>query len=98
MAAEPPCPKCNPHLAEQSKPPANGAESIPPAVHHCLEQCDEILRMCQDLPEAGESFGESVAEKVEGIRDTIAERGFVTSNQKEALDNMEDGVSRWFHD
>lgn len=60
-----------------------------------LEQCDRILALCDDVPERGEEFAESVRGKVESIRDWIEEHGEATEAQQQALDNMEEAVGRW---
>ena len=60
-----------------------------------LEQCDNILASCDEIPEEGEEFTLSVSEKVESIRDWCKAHGGVTEAQQQALDNMEAGVDRW---
>lgn len=60
-----------------------------------LDQCDHILELCDEVPTKGEDFAESVREKVESIAEWIRENEHVTDAQKESLDNMERGVSRW---
>lgn len=56
---------------------------------------DDILSMIDELPDRAYDFGESIREKVEGIKQTIEERQCVTHGQWEALDNMKGGVERW---
>ena len=63
-----------------------------------IEQAERIIGMAAGLPDAGSDFGESVAEKCRSIIDWINDRGEVTRSQEESLDNMENGISRWFHD
>lgn len=63
-----------------------------------IEQCERIIDMTDELPEAGWDFGESVAEKCRDIWKNIEKHNRVTEGQQDALDNMEDGVSRWFSD
>lgn len=106
ITAQPPCKKCDPAAAAEHakrlKPKQTIAAqetanaTLSPAVEKILAQCDSILHRIEELPFEGEDFGSSVAEKVEGIRETIEDRGFVTEGQRHAINNMEDGVERWF--
>uniref|UniRef100_A0A6M3KVP7 Uncharacterized protein n=1 Tax=viral metagenome TaxID=1070528 RepID=A0A6M3KVP7_9ZZZZ len=63
-----------------------------------LDQATLIIARTEDLPEAGWTFGESVAEKCREISANIERHRRVTPGQQEALDNMEAGVEAWFHD
>lgn len=58
----------------------------------------EIESLAEDLPEAGEEFGMSVSERAAEIAADIEDRDRVTANQFTALENMLDGLQRWFHD
>jgi hypothetical protein len=60
-----------------------------------IEQCDSILDSLEELPERAADFQESVEDKVAGIREWIEKNKDVTAAQLTALQNMEDGVSRW---
>ncbi len=62
-----------------------------------VEQCDRILRDCEDVPERGEDFASSIMEKVESIRDWIVKHDNVTEKQLDSLDNMESAVGRWIN-
>lgn len=66
-------------------------------VSEALDIADECMSMIDDLPTRGQEFGESVCERVRGIVETIEESGRVTEKQREALENMRDGLSRWMH-
>lgn len=82
------------------KPEAREPNPSPPKmsrddVEGVLGQCEVIVEMIEDLPPAGWDFGESVAEKVHGIAETIEETGLVTDGQQNALDNMEAGIEAW---
>lgn len=97
MHPVPPCPKCHP-----AKPAAKGNsldarddDRRKSAVLEALEQCDRIAEMVEDLPDRAADFGIGVGEKTADIRLTIEQMQTVTSNQQDALDNMEAGVSRW---
>jgi len=63
-----------------------------------IEQAERIIEMTNELPVAGSAFGDSVAGKCEEIAANIRKFRRVTESQQNALDNMESGVSRWFHD
>lgn len=58
----------------------------------------EIESLAEDLPDAGEKFGMSVSERAAEIAADIEDRDRVTANQFTALENMLDGLQRWFHD
>jgi len=60
-----------------------------------IEQAERIIELTYELPEKATEFGESVADKCQGIAETIEVNNFVTGAQKVALDNMESGVKRW---
>lgn len=68
------------------------------AADHAIDQASRIIDMCDELPEAGWEFGESVSEKCHSIILSIENFGSVTGGQQKALDNMEEGVSRWFRE
>tara|TARA_Y100000310_G_scaffold117187_1_gene115936 strand:- start:534 stop:1004 length:471 start_codon:yes stop_codon:yes gene_type:complete len=72
-------------------------ETLPlnPVAEDAYNQCDSILSLIDDIPEAGWDFGDSVKEKVDGIQSTIVLNNWVTDAQQEALDNMQAGVERW---
>lgn len=83
------------------KPPApppveaDTSDDSQPAWEAAVEQCDDLLAACLDLPSRAEDFAFSVREKVESIRDWIVEHEHVTEAQLSALDNMNGGVDRW---
>ena len=61
-----------------------------------IEQARSIVDAAAELPDAGLEFGESVSEKCREIAENIETHGRVTSGQQEALDNMQEGVAKWF--
>lgn len=66
-----------------------------------LSIAEEIIDLSEsaDLPDNGMEFAESVAEKARSISENIEENNFVVSDgQYTALENMLDGLQRWFHD
>lgn len=60
-----------------------------------IAQGENIIGMCEEVPERGEDFAMSVSEKVSDIIASIEDRGYVTEGQQDALDNMEEGVAKW---
>ena len=64
------------------------------------KQCDRICEKIEELEDvdAARDFVESVREKVVSIQETIVSRQRVTPKQQAALNNMEAGVDKWFHD
>ena len=94
----PACVHCRP-IAELYKPnrkppPSSGTEDIDGA----LAIAEEIQAMAEELPDEGYEFGESVSAKAADIAENIEEHNRVTPGQMEALENMQDGLSKWFHD
>lgn len=63
-----------------------------------MELAEEINELICELPEAGEDFGMSVAERASEIARTVEERMEATSSQIEALENMLEGVKKWIRD
>lgn len=62
-----------------------------------IEQCNRILGMCEEMPDAGYDFAQSVHEKTEDIATWIETHKSVTGKMQEALDNMESGLSNWLN-
>ena len=60
-----------------------------------IERCNELIDLCDEVPERGEEFASSVQEKAESIAATIEAREHVTERQTQAIDNMMAGVERW---
>ena len=73
-------------------------DDLSPDVKEALALVEEIESLVEELPDAGEEFGESVLEKASDIAATIEANDRVTDGQMTALENMLDGVQRWFHD
>jgi hypothetical protein len=67
-------------------------------VKEALAMAEEIDSLAADLPEEGEDFGMSVSEKATDIAANVRTHNRVTDNQYTALENMLDGLQRWFHD
>jgi hypothetical protein len=65
------------------------------AATDAIEQCDRILEKCDEVPEEGIDFAESIRGKVRSMRTWIWNNGHVTDKQQTSLDNMESGVDRW---
>lgn len=67
-------------------------------VKEALSIAEEIESLAADLPEAGADFGISVTEKAADIAANIEKHNRVTDGQLAALENMLDGLQRWFSD
>ncbi len=87
----------------EPKPPETAkVESPPPKpkrinrdVQEALDQCERIDEMCDEMPDAGFDFADSVRERVSSIAKTIEKRDRVTNGQFAALCNMEAGIGNW---
>lgn len=95
----PDCPKCKPQKNGQGKGKGtlNAADDSDRKfdLGEALEKCERIIEMTEEVPDPGIDFAIGVREQTEGIYDTIERTQRVTRHQKEALDNMESGLSRW---
>lgn len=62
-------------------------------------QCDRIVDMIDELDsrtlDKAADFFESVRGKVSAMQETIDRMKQISPKQRQALDNMEDGVSKW---
>lgn len=56
----------------------------------------KIISSSRDLPEEAEDFAVNVREKAESINQFIQKNDYVTPKQIQALENMMEGVDRWF--
>lgn len=63
-----------------------------------VNKLDAIIGDCEELPDAGESFGNDVAAGAENMRAWITEHEHCTDKQWKAIENWRDGVDRWFQD
>lgn len=59
------------------------------------DRCADLLERIDDIPDRGESFRESVREKVTDMRTWIENHEDVTDKMVAALDNIADAVDRW---
>jgi hypothetical protein len=58
--------------------------------------CDELVAVCEnELPDKAAEFAESVIEKLTSMAESIAQRETITENQRNAISNMERGISKW---
>ena len=67
-------------------------------VKEALSLADQIEDLAGEVSEEGEDFAISVAEKAADIAANIATHDRVTDAQFTALENMLDGLQRWFSD
>jgi len=85
--------------ASADPPPRKpSAKPEPAEVSEVLSAAEEIQELADDIPPGGEEFALSVSEKAADIVATIERTGYATAGQLEALENMLDGLQRWFHD
>lgn len=112
IGSPPPCPKCHPKPRNATRPPdkawgPNGGNGSPKIVDPAeradedfknltLEMGEEILEMIDELPSRAQDFGESAADTVRSIMESIESRGFATQGQAVALGNIQSGVEKWF--
>lgn len=82
-----------PDAGKKRKPTGDDAMAL--RVQEATDLVSSILEGCDEIPERGEEFAESVREKAADIGNTIEERQFVTDSQLRALENMLAGVNRW---
>jgi hypothetical protein len=73
-------------------------EELSKDVEDALALAEQIEDLANELPEEGWDFGESVVEKANYIARNIEAHNRVTDKQIGALENMLDGLKRWFHD
>ena len=59
---------------------------------------DEVIEKIEDLPEKAEDFGQSAMQTLEGIQGWITSNEHITDAQMSAVDNIAQGVEKWFHD
>lgn len=65
------------------------------SVEEAIDLCNEIMQKASEVPEEGEDFAESVAEKAESIKKWIQKHDEVTSAQASSLENMSEALDRW---
>ena len=90
-----------PAIRDKRKPPVfdlNDVGQDEGDVEEALALAEEIEDLAGQLPEEGSDFGDSVSEKAADIAANIEAHGRVTDAQYTALENMLDGLQRWFHD
>lgn len=81
-------------IRAKTLPPARTKAEMP-AWENAVVFCDEILTDCEGVPDEGQIFAQSVAQKVGDIRGTILRSKRLTLAQEEALQNMHRGILRW---
>lgn len=60
-----------------------------------LDTCERIQEKCDEMPDRGWDFAESVREKTRDIAENIEKFQRVTDGQLAALENMSNGLDRW---
>jgi hypothetical protein len=77
------------------KPLLPVAKELPGNAKAAIRDLEHLISLCDDVPNAGQSFAGDVAESAGNMIDTINEMGFVTEKQLDAIENWTNGVSRW---
>ena len=60
-----------------------------------LADADRVLDDIPSLPDRASEFSHSVQERIEGIVAWVEDNEHVTPKQKQALENMSNGVQAW---
>ena len=63
-----------------------------------MDLIEEIRERAESICENGQDFAASVLERAESIGRSVERGGGATEAQLAALENMLDGLDRWFHD
>lgn len=64
-------------------------------VADAVEELQSIISLCEDVPDRGADFAESVADGCRDMIETVERMGFVTEKQLTAIENWRAGVERW---
>lgn len=83
---------------EESQPQAEKQRIMPQSYLEASELIDSIGTLADDICDNGRDFAESVVERAESIGESVERAGCATDNQLAALQNMKEGLERWFHD
>lgn len=78
---------------EKRKPRASSASH-----DEAMALIDEIEDLACSICEAGQDFADSVSSKAADIATSVERSGSATDGQLQALQNMLEGLQRWFHD
>jgi hypothetical protein len=82
-----------PQLKQPSPPP-----SLPSSYDRAMELADEIEELAENICSNGQDFAESVLEKTHEIIASVENGGRATDKQILALENMLEGLQKWFRD
>lgn len=66
-----------------------------PAVERFLKDGKALIEACDEVPEAGQDYAMSVAERLESMMDWAEENDHVTEKMTNALEGWESGISKW---
>lgn len=67
-------------------------------VKYAIEVAEEIEDLAANAPDEANDFAISISEKAADIAANIEKHGRATAAQVVALENMLDGIQRWFSD
>jgi hypothetical protein len=62
-----------------------------------VEDLDAVLSMCDDVPERGEDFADSVRDGAIDMQEWIKKEKYVSADQRRSIENWKDGLMRWIH-
>lgn len=82
--------------ALENRPKACRATSD--SYEEAIELIETIRELADSICENGQDFAASVLEKAESICESVERAGSATDGQLGALENMQGGLERWFHD
>ena len=88
------------NLPDQKPPekPRTKPEPLMSSVQDAIEIANEINRLTGEICPAGQDFADSVSEKAIDITQAVTNAGQATDGQIDALENMLEGLQKWFHD
>ena len=99
LACDPKAEKTQPPEKKKANEVENGdlAERNSAFVDDAISRLEDVVSMCDDIPEAGEEFAESVREGAVGMMADITAKKRVTAKQDVTIDNWRSGLSRWLN-
>jgi hypothetical protein len=89
-----PCAKKNQEPEVEQSPQQKAATPVEEA----LERLAEIVDLCEQVPDRGAEFAESVAGGARSMAETIDRTQKVTEEQNRAIQNWDAGVRAWLKD
>ena len=85
-------------LKEREKKKKQGPPTSSASYDEAMSLASEIEDLVLSICDAGQEFADSVGEKTASIMESVERSGGATDGQLQALENMLEGLQRWFHD